>query len=78
MTVTSGAPQPARGSHRWDPVEMTEAEKLAAQREAQHDLAARGRRPAQENLQHYLAHERLAHGPAVRRATAARPAPAPP
>jgi hypothetical protein len=49
---------------------MTEAEKLAAEREARHDVVARGRRPATENLQHYLAHERLTHG--VERRTVSR------
>ena len=44
-----------------DPLQMTEAEKRAAEWEARHDVAARGRRAAPDVLQHYLAHERLGH-----------------
>ncbi|MCA0145381.1 hypothetical protein [Blastococcus sp. LR1] len=66
MSTVSGSAKvprgPGAGSGLWDPIGMTEAEKLAAEREARHDVVARGRRPAQESLQHYLAHERLTHG----------------
>ncbi|MDP5181609.1 hypothetical protein QOZ88_03080 [Blastococcus sp. BMG 814] len=65
MTVVSGTPQPPGDTGRrrggWDPLQMTEAEKRACEREARHDVAARGRRPVQETVQHYLAHERLTH-----------------
>jgi hypothetical protein len=65
MTVASGTPQPPGGTGRrrggWDPLQMTEAEKRACEREARHDVAARGSRLAPESLQHYLAHERVAH-----------------
>jgi hypothetical protein len=47
--------------HAGDPLQMTEAEKRAAEREARHDVAARGRRPGAETVQHYVAHERLVH-----------------
>jgi hypothetical protein len=47
--------------HAGDPLQMTEAEKRAAEREARHDVAARGRRPGAETVQHYVAHERLIH-----------------
>lgn len=77
-TGTSGA---GRAGGRGDPLRMSEAEKRMAEWEARHDVAARGRRPAPDVLQHYLAHERLVHErlagerppPAVRPArTAAR------
>ncbi|MGY1722129.1 hypothetical protein [Blastococcus sp. SYSU DS0533] len=65
MTVVSGTTRPPGDTGRrrggWDPLQMTEAEKRACEREARHDVAARGRRPAQETVQHYLAHERLTH-----------------
>ncbi|MGY1987891.1 hypothetical protein ACI792_16855 [Blastococcus sp. SYSU DS0669] len=65
MTVLSGTPQPPGQTGRrrggWDPLQMTEAEKRACEREARHDVAARGSRLAPESLQHYLAHERIAH-----------------
>ena len=44
-----------------DPLQMTEAEKRAAEWEARHDVAARGHRAGPDVLQHYFAHERLAH-----------------
>ena len=44
-----------------DPLQMTEAEKRAAEWEARHDVASRGRRAGAETVQHYLAHERIAH-----------------
>lgn len=52
----SGAARPSG-----DPLQMTEAEKRAAEWEARHDVAARGRRPGGETVQHYVAHERLVH-----------------
>ena len=71
-----------------DPLQMTEAEKRAAEREARHDVAARGRRPGAETVQHYVAHERLVHGapshPSGKRPAArtpvrpVRPTPSPP
>lgn len=45
-------------ARRPGPVLFTEAEKLAAQREAQHAVAASGRRVAGLGVQQYLAHER--------------------
>jgi hypothetical protein len=44
-----------------DPLQMTEAEKRAAEWEARHDVAARGHRAGPDVLQHYFAHERLTH-----------------
>jgi hypothetical protein len=57
------------GAAGHDPLGMSEAEKRAAEWEARHDVAARGRRGAPDTLQHYFAHERLtqdatrSHGP---------------
>lgn len=63
MTVdgsTTPAEPPRRDEQRkGDVVSMSEAEKLAAEWEARHDVAARGRRSAPDVLQHYMAHERL-------------------
>jgi hypothetical protein len=63
-----------------DPLQMTEAEKRAAEWEARHDVAARGRRPGAETIQHYVAHERLVHAPEPHPAAAhaAAKAPEPP
>jgi hypothetical protein len=41
-----------------DPLTMTPAEKLIAEWEARHDVAARGRRATPGALQHYLAETR--------------------
>ena len=62
MSIDSESPEPAGpGPARptGDPLQMTEAEKRAAEWEARHDVAARGRRPGAETVQHYVAHERL-------------------
>lgn len=64
MSIGSESPEPTgSGSARTtgDPLQMTEAEKRAAEWEARHDVAARGRRPGAETVQHYVAHERLVH-----------------
>jgi hypothetical protein len=70
-----------------DPLQMTEAEKRAAEWEARHDVAARGHRAGPDALQHYFTHERLAHAaqphPAGGHASPkprqpVQPAPAPP
>ncbi|MCF6743493.1 hypothetical protein E9529_04240 [Blastococcus sp. KM273128] len=78
MTVVSGTPQPPGEAGRrggWDPLQMSEAEKLACEREARHDVAARGHRPALETVQHYLAHDRLVHEPAGSTRAGRRPRP---
>ena len=58
-------PSDASGSGRsrqgGDPLQMTEAEKRAAEWEARHDVAARGHRAGPDVVQHYFAHERLTH-----------------
>ena len=64
MSIDHESPEPAGpGQERptGDPLQMTEAEKRAAEWEARHDVAARGRRPGAETVQHYVAHERLVH-----------------
>ena len=64
MSIDHGSPEPAGAGHArpaGDPLQMTEAEKRAAEREARHDVAARGRRAGAETVQHYVAHERLVH-----------------
>jgi hypothetical protein len=53
--------EPLRARPTGDPLQMTEAEKRAAEWEARHDVAARGHRAGPETLQHYFAHERLVH-----------------
>lgn len=53
--------EPAQVRRVGDPLQMTEAEKRAAEWEARHDVAARGRREGAETVQHYVAHERLVH-----------------
>ena len=53
--------EPARVRPTGDPLQMTEAEKRAAEWEARHDVAARGHRPGAETVQHYVAHERMTH-----------------
>ncbi|MCF6509668.1 hypothetical protein E9549_20055 [Blastococcus sp. MG754426] len=79
MTVVSGTPQPPgdAGPRRggWDPLQMTEVEKRACEREARHDVAARGHRPALETVQHYLAHDRLVHEPSGSTRAGGRPRP---
>ena len=55
--------RPQRGARRPGEVAgMTQAEKLAAEWEARHDVAARDRRSAPDVLQHYVAHERMVEG----------------
>lgn len=64
MSIDLGSPEPTGSDQArptGDPLQMTEAEKRAAEREARHDVAARGRRPGAETVQHYVAHERLVH-----------------
>ena len=64
MSIDHESPEPAGpGQPRptGDPLQMTEAEKRAAEWEARHDVAARGRRAGGETVQHYVAHERLVH-----------------
>ncbi|MGX5654796.1 hypothetical protein ACWKWC_08510 [Geodermatophilus nigrescens] len=55
MTV-SDAPAPSEHPRR----EMSEDEKLIAQWEARHDVAARGHHPDPMAVQHYLEHTRTA------------------
>jgi len=65
MSIDSESPEPAgpgRARPTGDPLQMTEAEKRAAEWEARHDVAARGHRAGAETVQHYVAHERLVHG----------------
>ena len=59
MTAPGGR-GPARGasSATPEPNPFAEAEKLMAEWEARHDLAASGRRPAGLGVSQYLAHER--------------------
>jgi hypothetical protein len=64
MSIGHESPEPtgsASARTTGDPLQMTEAEKRAAEWEARHDVAARGRRPGAETVQHYVAHERLVH-----------------
>ncbi|WP_369138520.1 hypothetical protein [Modestobacter versicolor] len=57
---SSATPGPADRRHRTtpDPLTMTPAEKLIAEWEARHDVAARGSRATPGALQHYLAESR--------------------
>lgn len=81
--MTESAPGAAAPHRRpgAEPVGMTEAEKRAAEWEARHDVAARGRHSAPDALQHYVAHERLTRdsaGDATRsHGAGAAPPPAP-
>ena len=52
------APQGRPGDRHPDPLAMTPAEKLAAEWEARHDVAARGHVPDPAAVQHYLAESR--------------------
>ena len=61
MSIDRGSPESARSRPTGDPLQMTEAEKRAAEWEARHDVAARGHRAGPETLQHYFAHERVVH-----------------
>ena len=64
MSIDHESPEPAgpgQARPTGDPLQMTEAEKRAAEWEARHDVAARGRRAGAETVQHYVAHERLVH-----------------
>jgi hypothetical protein len=59
------APRPRRSSERPEhavPAEMSLAEKLACEREARHDVAARGRIADVAPVQHYLTHTRCEDG----------------
>ena len=79
------APRPRRSSERPEnasPAEMSLAEKLACEREARHDIAARGRIADIAPVQHYLTHSRTEDGlhpsktgPHKARAPHERPAP---
>lgn len=62
-----------------DPLAMTEQERWAAQYEAQHDVAARGRRPGSLDVAHYMSATRChdAQLPPAHRHHAAAPSPAP-
>ncbi|PWW23995.1 hypothetical protein JD79_03172 [Geodermatophilus normandii] len=55
--MSTSAPTPGDDRRRW---EMSPGEKLIAQWEAQHDVAARGSRCDPLGLQHQLSRERLA------------------
>jgi len=59
------APEPTGrpAAPRPDPVAMTPGEKVAAEWEARHDVAARGRRSAPDGVQHYLAAHRAGATP---------------
>jgi len=72
--MTSPATPGAADPRHPDPLVMTPAEKVMAEWEARHDVAARGSRAAPGAIQHYLSesHSREACE------RAARPAPAPP
>ncbi|MQA34644.1 hypothetical protein [Modestobacter roseus] len=63
MTIAD-APGPMEGRNRTrpapDPLAMSPAEKLAAEWEARHDVAARGHRVPPDAVQHYLAQHRVA------------------
>lgn len=79
MGTENGSPhatEARRARRDVDPLQMTEAEKLMAEWEARHDVAARGHRGAPDVLQHYFAHERLTH-PTGSRAAVGRVAPEP-
>jgi len=59
------APRPRPSSERPEdasPAEMSLAEKLACEREARHDVAARGRIADVAPVQHYLTHTRCDDG----------------
>jgi hypothetical protein len=59
------APRPRTPSERPEnaaPAEMSLAEKLACEREARHDVAARGRIADVAPVQHYLTHTRCEDG----------------
>lgn len=64
MSIENRSPdasESGRSRRSGDPLQMTEAEKRAAEWEARHDVAARGHRAGPDVLQHYFAHERLIH-----------------
>ncbi|GAA4733848.1 hypothetical protein GCM10023328_11720 [Modestobacter marinus] len=69
-------PREQRPGHRPppDPLAMTPAEKLVAEWEARHDVAARGHRGAPGAVQHYLAESRARD---VQRPVATAPAEVP-
>src|SRR5689334_25343911 len=57
-----GRETPADRPQRVEPVEMSLEEKLACEREARHDVAARGRIADVAPVQHYLEHSRTEDG----------------
>lgn len=64
---STGHPPPAPDAGPQGPGEMSLAEKLACEREARHDVAARRRIADVAPVQHYLSHERVEdarHAPA--------------
>ncbi|WP_346618384.1 hypothetical protein [Blastococcus montanus] len=77
MSTENGSPHATEGRRTRrdvDPLQMTEADKRMAEWEARHDVAARGHRGAPDVLQHYFAHERVAHPPRPRPAAVHHPA----
>jgi hypothetical protein len=58
MSAPERGGQPAGHRGRPAPVEFSEAEKIMAQWEALHDIAAAGRRPTAAGVAQYLAHTR--------------------
>ncbi|MFQ1002417.1 hypothetical protein [Modestobacter sp. SSW1-42] len=61
MTTSEQSGRPDRGATGHpapDPLAMSPAEKIAAEWEARHDVAARGRRAVPGAVQHYLAESR--------------------
>jgi len=60
---------------RPDPLAMSAAEKVAAEWEARHDVAARGHHAAPGGVQHYLAESRVREGAGQSGATASAAVP---
>ncbi|MCZ2839153.1 hypothetical protein [Modestobacter sp. VKM Ac-2985] len=86
MTASEGSgPQDPRRHPAPDPLAMSPAEKVAAEWEARHDVAARGHRGTPGAVQHYLAESRTreahhsgAHHSGGHTASAVPPSEAPP
>ena len=82
MSAPGRGGQPAGHGDRPPPAELSEAEKIMAQWEARHDVAAAGRRPSAAGVAEYLAHSRYVDAcsaPEHRHAEPRRPRrPAPP
>jgi hypothetical protein len=82
-TPDAGSPVDRPRRPHPDPLVMSPAEKIAAEWEARHDVAARGHHPSPDAVQHYLAEARtrgMVAEPARRGPTpppAAPPAPTP-